>query len=699
MLALTWVVTEKLRDFLLPSVFVVITDNNPLTYLLTKNKLSAMDQRWASALAPFKFSFKYRPGRENVGADALSRQSERLWDTNELDSEPEQVCAEAAGSWSLPLELQKNILQECQETDVVHEVLEPTMVVQTATSLPTVSKTEVKEMQHEDATISPILCFWKQRQKPPLSFRKKQSKITQLLIRQWDRLVDAEGVLYRRVKDPDLGYLQQLLLPQKLKDHILKGYHDEQGHQGVERTTLLIRKKCYWPRMDQDIRKWINTCERCMMAKPVKVKTPMGSIMASRPMEVVAMDYTVLEAASNGMENVLVLTDVFTKFTIAVATKDQKATTVAKVLVRDWFLRFGPPQRLHSDQGRDFESRVVKELCRLYGVVKSHSTPYHPQGNGQVERYNRTLHDLLRTLPSKAKRRWPDHLASLTFAYNATPHSSTGFSPFYLLFGRDPKLPPDGLFGLGEDEDPFEDATGWVKHHQLKLQEAFGIVQNKLKQAALTRKMYADKTAKDHPLFIGQKVLLKKHHYTGRHKIQDVYYQEVYKVINQRGNQDVYLIENSQGFGAQKWVNRADLRPCDAMREIIEVPRQRRIQPHQQFTEQNEFRDDEDDVHLTYPVGLEPQQNVNPHPIVEDLGPNDMDEDVLNDPDQAANLDGLNGLDNPNEPLIELPLVRRTTRPGAGVHSNIYHLPRPAVVKCQVVHSSCEIIFRDDTEV
>ena len=119
--------------------------------------------------------------------------------------------------------------------------------------------------------------------------------------------------------------------------------------------------------MYSDVKSWIQKCERCAVAKqPIpSVRNPLGHLRASEPLEVVAMDFTLLPL-SGRMENVLVITDVFSKFTVAVPTHDQAAKTTARVLVNEWILKYGVPQRIHSDQGRQFESALIYELCNLH---------------------------------------------------------------------------------------------------------------------------------------------------------------------------------------------------------------------------------------------------------------------------------------------------------------------------------------------
>ena len=217
------------------------------------------------------------------------------------------------------------------------------------------------------------------------------------------------------------------------------------------------------------------------------------------------------------------MTDVFTKFTCAIPTKNQTATTTAKVLVREWFIRYGVPVRIHSDQGRNFESGVIKELCRLYGIKKSRTTPYHSEGNGQCERFNRTMHELLRSLPPAKKRKWPEHLPELVYAYNVTPHPSTGYSRYCLLFGQEPRLPVDILLGgEGEDEDPRQVVDvlrdDWLNQHQNSLKEAHRKAGEHLRQAALTRRKIHNRKINSPIICVGDRVYL-RNRVVGRNKI------------------------------------------------------------------------------------------------------------------------------------------------------------------------------------
>uniref|UniRef100_A0A8C2FMX4 Integrase catalytic domain-containing protein n=1 Tax=Cyprinus carpio TaxID=7962 RepID=A0A8C2FMX4_CYPCA len=239
----------------------------------------------------------------------------------------------------------------------------------------------------------------------------------------------------------------------------------------------------------------------------------------------------------------------------AFPTRDQKAETTAKILLREWFLKYGVPQRLHSDQGRNFESAVIAELCKLYGVKKTRTTPHHPQGNPQCERFNRTLHDLLKSLPPEKKRRWPEHLSELVYAYNVTPHSSTGYSPYYLLFGVQPHLPVDALLG---QEPVTEDKPDWLKVHQERLRDAHVRAKEYAERKAVERARQHEEKVYCPAVEVGQHVYL-RHRPPGRNKIQDAWSPTVYRVLEVQGT--TYTVE-PVGGGPAKRVHRSNLRLC-----------------------------------------------------------------------------------------------------------------------------------------
>ena len=560
LLALYWAVTIKFRDMLIGSEFTVFTDNNPLSYIQSTVKLGATEMRWVAELVLFNFKIRYRSGKHNGNADALSRKRQgsiepelkRFESTMEIVT---GVLGDTLDSMIVPDPLKRKIRE--QITDVRNEPIQAESTPTATVTFPSFPKDDMSKWQRADATIGRVWSFWDIGRIPTVRQLMKENKSTRKLLREWKRLVNVDGVLYRIVLING-NRVKQVLLPDNLKSQVMDAVHDQMRHQAVEKTLALVRVRCFWSSMSADVESYCKSCKRCMLSKMGRKLSPtIGSFSAKRPLEVLAMDYTLLEPSSNGIENVLILTDVFTKLTLAIPTRNQTAKTVAKTLVSQWFVRYGVPERLHSDQGRNFESAIISELCKIYGIRKTRTTPYHPEGNGQCERFNRTLHDRLRTLTREKKRRWTEYLPELVYAYNSTPHSSTGYSPHYLFFGREPRLPIDYLLDVGDETD--SDKDDWVTRHHYRLKEAFRLGRSRTEKEALRRaRLRNSRRAILVDIPIGSRVFLRNRGIKGRNKIQDAYDDKPYKVVD-RLQDNVYVVEPLQREGPSKTVHRGEL--------------------------------------------------------------------------------------------------------------------------------------------
>ena len=315
----------------------------------------------------------------------------------------------------------------------------------------------------------------------------------------------------------DRSSLYQLALPQQYKSTVIKGLHDDFGHLGYDRTLDLARNRFFWPKMAQDIQLWCERCKRCCLRKTPSTKTrvPLVNINTSEPMELLCIDYLKLERSKGGYENILVITDHFTKYAQAFPTRDQKADTVAKVLWEKIIQNYGFPVRIHSDQGRNFESNLIKELCKISGIKKSRTSPYHPQGNGLTERFNHTLLNMLGTLEKDQKKDWTQYVGVMTHAYNSTRHDSTGYAPFYLMFGRHPNLPVDLMFGLKANGQEAPDYDEYTERLRDRLQGAYKKATDLVRQAKAKQKRLYDRGTQVAPLRSGDRVLIQNKHLIG----------------------------------------------------------------------------------------------------------------------------------------------------------------------------------------
>ena len=246
------------------------------------------------------------------------------------------------------------------------------------------------------------------------------------------------------------------------------------------------------------------------------------------------MDYLTLEPSKGNIENVLVITDHFTRYALAYASKTQTAQATARILWDNFICHYGFPKQFVSDQGRNFESDLIQELCKIAGVKKLHTTPYHPQSNSQCERFNSTLCNMLGTLSDEEKSDWKSHLGCMTHAYNCTKHASTTYSPYYLMFGRHPRLPIDVAFGLHKPNCSDNcSKSRYIQKLRRRLNYAHKKASKYSSEQAQKYKTSYDRSVKGPQLQVNDLVLVKIVAHKARHKVQDKWESEEYIVIEQ----------------------------------------------------------------------------------------------------------------------------------------------------------------------
>lgn len=434
-LALKWAITEKFNDYLYGHKFTVLTDNNPLTYALTTARLDAAGHRWLAALSAYDFNIIYRPGKQNQDADSLSR-------IPEINNDFQSICRDSFQAICQAVHAESLITSLSLDSRIIDQNLPDLKIIN--------QEIDWQQEQSADPTLKTWIHYVKCKQKPRLEdLAFGYDSLT--LVRNFSKLHLVKNVLYREATISE-KVINQLVIPRKYKDKVLTELHDKFGHPGRERTASLIKDRFYWVGMNQDIDNWIKNCNRCVHRKSTNQKAPLVNITSTYPLELVCIDFLTLEKSKGGYQHVLVMTDHYTRFAQAIPTKNMTAKTTAEALFNNFINYYGIPTRIHSDQGANFESQIIKELCLITGMRKSRTTSYHAMGNGQCERYNRTLLNMLGTLKPEQKQNWKLHINPLVHAYNCTRNELTGVSPYFLMFGRNPRLAIDEEFGLQKTE-------------------------------------------------------------------------------------------------------------------------------------------------------------------------------------------------------------------------------------------------------
>ena len=264
---------------------------------------------------------------------------------------------------------------------------------------------------------------------------------TQKFLKQIEKFTLVKGQLYKVTK----GGLENLVIPKYRMEPLLYLYHDDPtgGHLGVDMIMGKLRQKYYWPNMIKDVKDYVESCYQCQRRGKPQTHNEMHAIVAKAPFERVGIDFVgPLPQTSQGNKYILVAVDYFTKWPEVRATKKADAATVIKFLYEEIICRHGPPVHLHSDRGTHFVNALVEGLSEKFRMRHHRSTPYHPQANGQVERFNRTLCEAL-AKQTEGKPDWDEYIQPTLFAYRTASLRSTGVTPFFLVYGRDANWPPE----------------------------------------------------------------------------------------------------------------------------------------------------------------------------------------------------------------------------------------------------------------
>lgn len=420
---------EHFHKYLYGRRFLLRTDHAALMWLLRFKSPEGQVARWIERLQEYDYESVHRSGTTHRNADALSR----------------RPCPETCS----------HCLRHEERMGTVSRI---------TVADDNWNPEELAKDQEEDTDLRDIMT-WKRSgtERPSWQEVAPFSRKVKSYWAQWNSISLDNGILKRAVETPEGDKKRmQIILPRKRIPDVLRELHEgtSGGHFGVHRTLERARERFYWASLKEDVRDWCRRCLTCGASNGPnkKKKASMRLYNVGAPFERIAIDVAgPFPLTDDGNKFILVAMDYFSKWVEAYALPNQEAVTIADVLVKNLVSRFGVPNELHSDQGRNFESAVFTRMCEILGVKKTRTTPLHPQSDGMVERMNRTMGRYLSKVVSDHQRDWDQYLHLFLLAYRSSVNESTGHTPANILFGHELRLPCDLQFGIKPDEELVDD--------------------------------------------------------------------------------------------------------------------------------------------------------------------------------------------------------------------------------------------------
>ena len=453
--------------YLAGTKFTLNSDHNPLTFLRTQKDPRGKIGRWIFELEEFDYTIRYIRGKDNVKADALSRNYAASQDQPEPEFEDKVYAA---------------FVEDMQFNE------------------------QLRSAQSQDPVLSKVTQNISNGE--PVAQGRLKRVQAQLRIH--------EGILTKSGRP---------IVPPALRKLVVSKYHNV-AHFGTAKVYALLKKRFYWPNMYSYIQAFTSACTTCQKSKcdTTPPKAPLlPMFVPNAPMQFVSLDIGYLPTDNSGYQYILLIGDVFSKFIQAVPLKDQTAPTIVDAFLKSWLYIHGMPYYLLTDQGSNVDGEVMKEICNSLSIEKRRSSAYHSQGNGFAERNIRTVKDMLRAVllhRRMPQTKWRSVLPELVFALNASESKATHCVPFDVVFGRHAVLPQDIMFDLDRPDQYDQISVGeYQSEVSSVLKDVFAQVVKTLQLNKQKMQQQYNRNLRFIDYAVGQKVWLKvKHYKTGENR-------------------------------------------------------------------------------------------------------------------------------------------------------------------------------------
>ena len=388
---------EHFRHYLVAKQFLLRTDHEALKSLFSSAEPRGRRARWLERFAEYDFRIVHRAGRHHGNADAMSR---LLTDTKEVAAtqaaKDQAISSSLLPSWTseenptqqikdLTPELPAAEARDCSPPDIVASTSPPLLFVQP--EMESITMQDVRLAQRSDPDIQLVLTWYDEGTgsfvRPPEDQLSGVSKEVRRYCTELDHFTVRDNVLWRQVEQ-DSNNVFLLVIPESLQDKAIQCIHDIAvgGHLGYDKTTFKCRQRFFWYGMASHIKRYVSICPVCEQSSR-KVShgiAPLGTLICGYRFERIYLDIVgPLPLSSQGHRYILVAIDGFTRWAQAFPLRSMTAEEVASVFVVGWVSLFGVPHSVHTDQGTQFTSTVFREMCRLLGIRKTQTTPYHPE--------------------------------------------------------------------------------------------------------------------------------------------------------------------------------------------------------------------------------------------------------------------------------------------------------------------------------